>query len=313
LTSTNPQEPINLTQKMDIWQGSQMVNEVGAAGVNQALSLDAVPYEVQAIILRYVVNGILNDLRTTTGRAYANKLCQWTKLRLVSKSIHSILSQMTFEGVSLDVLFRRKQLEKLEFALEAIHIVAVAPPVKIHLSVPKLKTLCGKFWHNPDLTADTIKKIASLISSPPILNFAAKLESWILRHCTRSSVSSTSRNGLLVFERGDWIVDAHNLRIRRVSRWVPTVPYTRMVEYLAYETEGSTPVHQRLGNTRRWYIEYTGGSILRCLVNYGTKMIWDDEADRIYDFEGAQYMYEDRTDPVWEEEEDSDDETDSTA
>jgi hypothetical protein len=274
--------------------------------VNQALSPDTLPYEVQAIILRYVVNGILNDLRTTTGRPYANKLRQWTRLRLASKSFDSILSQMTFEGVPFDVLLRRKQLEKLEFALEAIHIVAVTPPVNIRLSVPKLKTLCGKFWHNPDLTADTIEKIASLIGSPHILNFAAKLESWILRHCTRSSVSSASRNGSLVFERGDWIVDAHDLRIRRVSRWVPTVPQTRMVQYLAHETEGSTPVHQRLGNTRRWYFEYTGGSILRCMVNYNTKMIWDDKGHQIYDFEGAQYIYEDGTDPGLEEDEDTD-------
>jgi hypothetical protein len=216
---------------------------------------------------------------------------------------------MRFDSLPLDVLLRGKQLEKLEFALEAIQLTADIPPLSTRLTVPKLKRICGKFWHNPDLTADTIRTVASTINAPHALNFAIKLEPWIMRHRTRSQESSISPDGILTFEYGDWIVDAGNLRIRRVSKWLAPL-WTKIARYFAHESQGPlTPIHTRLGHERRWYIEYTtdgGRQVMNCMVNYKSKMIWNQMTKKVYDFEGRLYDFgppddDEEPEDVWDE------------
>ena len=260
------------------------------------MSLETLPFEVQEMILRSVVNAILDDLRRTDSNiAYTVRLRQWLHLRLCSKTFDKVLSKMTFEGQPLIPLLKRKQLEKLDFVLEAIQLTADRPPINTHFSVPKMKRLCGKFWHNPDLSASSVRTIASLLQSPQSLNFAVKLEPWILRHRKRSEISSTSGDGVLYFDIGDWVVDAGELRIRRVSRWLSTAR-SRIGIYLTHEVgQPLTPVHVRLGHDRRWYLEYTtdtGREVLNCMVNFKTKMVWDHNARRLYDFEGRSYELE---------------------
>jgi len=250
------------------------------------------PFEVQAMILRYAVDNILNDLRRTdTDVPYYNRLRQWLCLRLTSKTFDSVLSQLRFNGRPINELLRRKQLEKLDFVVEALLLTADMPPTCSRLSIPKLKRLCGKFWHNPELSAPAVRNIALLLQSPQSLNFAVKLEPWITRHRERSTSESTSHDKVLFFDRGDWIVDAGDLQIKRVSRWQSTAR-TRIGMYLSHETQMPlTPVHVRLEHDRRWYMEFTtaGREVLRCMVNYNTKMVWDHSAKRLYDFEGRQY------------------------
>lgn len=260
------------------------------------MSLETLPFEVQEMILRYAVNAILDDLRRTDSNiAYTVRLRQWLHLRLCSKTFDNMLSEMTFEGRPLLPLLKGKQLEKLNFVLEAIQLTADRPPINTHFSVPKIKRLCGKFWHNPDLSASSVRTIASLLQSPQSLNFAVKLEPWILRHRKRSETSTTSKDGVLFFDIGDWVVDAGELRIRRVSRWLSTAR-TRIGMYLTNELgQPVTPVHVRLGHDRRWYLEYTTGTgrdVLNCMVNFKTKMVWDNNARRLYDFEGQRYELE---------------------
>ena len=243
------------------------------------MALDSLPFEVQEMILRYAVNGILDDLRRTDSMIpYTVRLRQWLYLRLCSRSFDSVLSEMTFEGQPLVSLLKRKQLEKLDFVLEAIQLTADRPPINTHFSVPKMKRLCGKFWHNPNLSASSVRTIASLLQSPQSLNFAVKLEPWILHHRVRSTSSTSSGDGVLFFDLGDWVVDAGELQIRRVSRWEATAR-TRMGMYLSHETgRPLTPVHARLGHDRRWFLEYTtdtGRDVLKCVVNYKTKMVPD--------------------------------------
>jgi hypothetical protein len=123
-----------------------------------------------------------------------------------------------------------------------------------------------------------------------------KLEPWILRHRQRSMTQSTSDDKVLVFEAGDWLVDAGELRIRRVTRW-QAPSRTRFGIYLANESGPTSDVHTRLGHERRWYIDYTedtGRVLLRCMVNYQTKMVWDNTTKRLYDFEGRLYEFQAR-------------------
>src|SRR3981189_810698 len=113
----------------------------------QNVSLDSLPFEVREMILRNAVNGVLDDLRRTNcSIPYTARLRQWLYLRLSSRSFDSVLSEMTFEGQPLAALLKRKQLEKLDFVLEAIQITADRSPINTHFSVPKMKRLCGKFW-----------------------------------------------------------------------------------------------------------------------------------------------------------------------
>lgn len=259
------------------------------------LSPVMLPFEVQAIILRYAVNDILLELRRTdTDTSYTTRLQRWLSLRLASKSFDSVLSQLTFGGEPLDALLRRKQLEKLDYALEAIQVMAESNPLNSRLSVPKMKRLCGKFWHNPDLSADTVRRIFSLLPSPQSLNFAAKLEHWIYRHRARSETSTCSPDSRIFFDIVDWIIDAGALQIRRVSR-IDATPHSRLGLYLAHEmAQPFTPVHSRLGHERRWVISYADNhtvDVLYCMVNYKTKMVWDHLEKRLYDFDGQQYAF----------------------
>jgi hypothetical protein len=260
------------------------------------MPLDSLPFEVQEMILRYAVNGILDDLRRgDSSIPYTVRLRQWLYLRLSSRSFDNVLSQMSFEGQKLATLLNRKQVEKLDFALEAIKLMADRGPINTHFSVPRMKRLCGKIWHNPELSAASVCNIASLLQSPQSLNFAVKLEPWILRHRARSTHSSSSNDGVLFFDIGDWVVDAGELQIRRVSRWLPT-SRSRMGMYLTHETgQPATPVHVRLGHDRRWFLEFTtdnGREVLKCMVNFKTKMVWDHNARRLYDFEGRPHEFE---------------------
>jgi hypothetical protein len=254
------------------------------------------PFEIQAIIIRYTANSILEDLRQTdTEVPYNVRLRQYLLLRSISRSFNEILSQQLFEGQTLDLLLRRKQLEKLDFVLEAMRMTADYPPCNTRLSVPKLKRMCGKFWHNPDLTVATVSTIAALLQVPQSLNFAVKLEPWIMRHRTRSTSSSTNEDGVLNFEVGDWVILEGGLRIHRVSSWNPT-PRSTMGTYLTHESGHMvSSVHTRLGHERRWYMEYataSGRQTLRCLVNFGTKMVWDNDGRGLYDFDGRRYAFE---------------------
>jgi hypothetical protein len=246
------------------------------------------------MILRYAVNSILEDLRRTdTQVPYNVRLRQYLSLRLTSKSFNEILSQQLFEGQTLGLLLRRKQLEKLDFVLEAMQMTVDFPPSNSRLSVPKLRHMCGKFWHNPDLTLFTVSTAAVLLSLPQNLNFAAKLEPWIMRHRTRSISTSVSEEGILVFEAGDWVINKGGLRIRRVSNWNST-PRSKMAMYLTHEAGHLvSSVHTRLGNERRWYVEVIGSGRqrLKCLINFGTKMVWDNLVEALYDFDGRLYRF----------------------
>jgi hypothetical protein len=283
----------------------QATNSVDA---NKLLGPDDLPFEVQAMILRHAVNDILHDLRRTdSDLTYSKRLQQFVHLRLASKTFDVILSQMRFEGLSLDVLLRGKQLEKLGYVLEAVHLSSDPPNFYAYLSVPKLKRLCGRFWHNPDLKGYDIRMAAFLLRYPHSLNLAVKLETWIMRHRTRSTGSSLIYDGIFVFEPGDWIVNDGQLQIRRVSRWVPSTSSRRTIGvWLAHESGGPTPVHQRLGHERRWFIEYTnaaGIEVLKCTVNYSTKTVWDHKEDKMYDFEGRLYQFPDFDDEPSDDEE----------
>lgn len=285
----------------------------GIAG--QPHSLDMLPYEVQAIILRFAVLDILHELRRTdTNVPYPTRLRQWLHIRVTSKTFESILSQFTFEGEPLDTLLKRKQLEKLDYTLEAVQMTADYAPINTRVSLPKIKRLCGRFWHNPNLSPNTVVTMISVLQSPHSLNFAVKLEPWILKNAKRSQGSSTSGDdNILFFERGDWIVDAGDLQIRRVSRWQVAAAKGKIGIYLTREYGSPlTSVHMRLGHERRWYIEFRneiGQEVVKCMVNYKTKMVWDHLARKLYDFEGQQYRVGDASDgDEEEEEEESDDE-----
>ena len=274
------------------------------------LSPETLPYEVQTMILRYVVVDIVDELRRSDSKVpYTVRLRQWLHLRLTCKTFDKVLAQLTFEGLPLHIWLRRKQCEKLDYVLEALQVSADMPPINSHLSVPKLKQLCGKFWHNPDLSVQAVKRIISLLRSPQSLNFAVKLEPWILRHRSRSQVSSTSRDRVLVFDYGDWAVDAGELQIRRVSRW-ESANGTKVGMYLAREAgEPVTPVHLRLGHEQRWYMEHrdeVGRIVLQCMVNYKTKMVFDHLHRQLYNFEGQLYEFVEDEEDLDSEDDDSD-------
>ena len=278
----------------------------------ELLSLTILPYEVQTMILQYVVTDILNDLRRgNSDISYTVRLRRWLDLRLVCKTFDTILSQMGFEGDSLDALLRRKQLEKLDYALEALRLTCDAPPINRLLSIPKIKFMCGRFWHNPGLSVDSIRAIFSILQDYQCINFAIKLESWILRHATRSEESWQSNDGNLSFERGDWVVDGGGLQIHRVSR-VKCIPGTIMGMYLTQEYGHPLgPVHERIGHERRWFLKYRDYVIGRgyrqkigLVVNYETKMIWDHFEQKVIDFQGQEYRFQ------AEEDDDDDDDDD---
>jgi hypothetical protein len=126
------------------------------------------------MILRYVVQNILADLRLNSlsvrGResevpSYCSRLQQWLSLRRTSKSIDRVLSQLIVEDQPLNILLRQKQLEKLNFIIEALILTADMRHVNTRLNVPKLKFLCGKFWHNPDLSASTVRNIMATLQA----------------------------------------------------------------------------------------------------------------------------------------------------
>lgn len=268
--------------------------------------MDSLPVEVLGIIIRYAGNSILQDLRRSDSEVpYTTRLCQYLRLRLVSRTFDIVWSQQHYEGQTFEMLLRRKQLEKLDIVLEAMRMTADLPPLNSRLSVPKLKRLCGKFWHNPDLPAATVSAVASILSVPQNLNFSVKLEPWILRHQRHSESSTASGDGILFFEIGDWVITYGGLSIRRVSRWKST-PKSRMGTYLSYESgqirnpslpEGEIdPVQARLGHQRRWFIEYAadhGTHTLKCLVNFETHLVWDNIEGQLYGFDGRQYNFND--------------------
>ena len=260
-----------------------------------SLSPETLPYEVQAMILRYAVADILYELRRSdTTVRYTVRLRQWLHLRLTCKTFDNVLAQLTLEDVPIHTWLSRKQCEKLDYVLEALEISADMPPVNTRVSVPRLKRLCGKFWHNPDLSVQAVQSVISLLQSPQSLNFAVKLEPWILRHRRRSEESSASRDNVLFFDYGDWVVDGGCLQIRRVSRW-QSGRGTKIGMYLTHEAgEPVTPVHLRLGHDRRWYFEYlddSGRMVIQCMVNYKTKMVWDHIHKQLYDFERQPYEF----------------------
>jgi len=247
------------------------------------------------MILRYVFRDIVYELRRTdTDVPYTVRLRNWLHLRLTCKAFDNVLAQLTFDGLPLHDWLRRKQCEKLDYVLEALRASADLGSINTHVSLPRLKRLCGKFWHNPDLSVHTVETVLSILHSPQSLNFAVKLEPWILRHRSRSEGSSSSGDGVLFFDHGDWIVDAGVLQIRRVSRWQSS-KRTKVGMYLTHESgQPITPVHARLGHDRRWYMEYkdeVGRIVLQCLVNYKTNMVWDHMRRQLYDFEGQQYEF----------------------
>jgi hypothetical protein len=292
---------------------------------NTVASFDSLPYEVQSVILRYAVQNILEDLRLvviqreTPTPSYSNRLQQWPSLRRTSKSVNWVLSTLTVQDRAVDVLLRDKQLEKLENFVE-MSVILSCPPLASagerkpnpRLNVPKLKYLCGKFWHNPDLTSSTVQNLLLSLTFPHTLNFAVKLESWVLRHRRRSRAQSASEDRILVFETGDWMVEAGCLRVRRVTRWQAPLR-TRFGIYLASETGPSADVHARLGHERRWYFDFVDGldgrAVLRCMVNYETKRVWDNTAKKLYDFDGRQYDIEYQG-PIEEEEDQNEEDVD---
>lgn len=251
------------------------------------------------MILEYVVTDILNDIRRgDSAISYTVRLQRWLHLRLVCKTFHTILSQMTFEGDSLEALLRRKQLEKLDYVLEALRMTADEPPINRGLSIPKIKFMCGKFWHNPGLSVDCIRAMFSILPYLQCINFAIKLEPWILRQATRNDKSWESSDGTISFERGDWVVDAvAGLHIHRVTR-VRCIPRTTMGMYLVREYGHALgPVHERLGHERRWFLEYWDDigpghrPKFSLMVNYKTKLIWNHSEKKLMDFQGQQYQF----------------------
>jgi hypothetical protein len=279
-----------------------------------SLSPETLPYEVQTIILRFAVGDILFELcRSDSTLPYTVRLRQWLHLRLTCKTFDNVLAQLMFDGVPIHIWLRRKQCEKLDYVLEALQISADMSPVNTHVSLPKLKRLCGKFWHNPDLSVLTVQTVISLLQSPQSLNFAVKLEPWILRHRRRSEQSSVSRDNVLFFDYGDWVVDAGVLQIRRVSRW-QSGKGTKIGMYLTHEArEPVTSVHVRLGHDRRWYLEHldaSGRIIIQCMVNYKTKMVWDHMRKQLYDFEGQQYEFAAEEEDMESEDDDGDEQGD---
>lgn len=277
--------------------------------------MDMLPFEVQAMILRYSVTEILKNIRRTdTLLSYAARLQPWTSLRLTSRTFYNVLKQLLVDGVPLVTLLKSKQLERLDYGLEAIRLTADSGLVNSRLSVLKLRSIYGRFWYNSDLSASTIASVFQSLASPHSLNFAVKLESWIERNRQRSVGISHSNDSILVFEPGDWVVDAGDLQIKRVTRWQSGVASktSRISMYLSNEYRlPFDPVHERLGHERRWFIEVLndlGNVVVKCMVNYETKMVWDHLGRRLFNFEGHQLIIphgdEDR-----EESEDEDDET----
>lgn len=267
---------------------------------------DHIPFEIHTMILRYFADWLLYELRRPDSTIpFTARMFQWVKLRLVSKTMNRIMSQLVIEGEELEELLKRKQLEKLGYVIEAWRVTADTPPINSGASVPKLKFLCGRFWGNPMLSSDTICSIFSILRPPHLLNFAIKLESWILRNRERSEVSSDSGDGYFFFERGDWVVNCGDLQIRRVSTW-RALPTRRIGVYLANEAGGMSAVHERIGHERRWFMECTneaGRKVLSCLVNFRTTMVWDHLGRRLYNFEGRQYFIDgDSEDEAMDEE-----------
>ena len=279
--------------------------------------MDILPFEVQTMILRYLVTEILHNIRRTDAHvSYGARLHPWLNLRLTSRTFDNILTQFKIDGVPLEAMFKQKQLERLDYGLEAFRATADSGGLSPRLSVTKLKQLYGRFWSNPDLSASTVKSIFTLLPSPQSLNFAVKLEKWILEHRKRSEAMSRSIDNVLVFEPGDWIVDAEDLQIKRVTRWQPTVPSgsSRIKMYLTQELGiPLNPVHDRLGHDRRWHIEVVddaGDMAVMCMINYETQMVWDHLERRLYNFEGRQYYFnvpgeaQDDGSPIDEDEDD---------
>ena len=279
---------------------------------SEAVSMDILPFEVQAMILRYLVTELLHNVRRTdTHVSYGARLHPWLNLRLTSRTFNNVLTQVMIDGIPLEAMLRQKQLERLDYGLEAFRATTESGPVNGRLMVYKLKLLYGRFWANPALSASTVKSIFTLLPGTQSLNFAAKLERWIFQHRKRSEGTSRSIENVLVFEPGDWIVDAADLQIKRVTRWQPTVPSksSRISMYLTQESGMPLdPVHDRLGHGRRWYIEVlddAGQIVVMCMINYETQMIWDHLGRRLYNFEGHQYYF-----PVPAEEEEEGSSTD---
>ena len=257
--------------------------------------IQKLPYEVTAMILRYVVNDVLEVLRKDSKQPYSGRLQRYLHIRLVSKSIDEILSHLTFEGRPLDALLRDKQLEKLDHALETISAFSLNYATASLMSVSRMKLLCGRFWYNPDLSADAVKTMFALSPGRNRLNFATKLEKWINNHRERSEAASLSRDGIFYFERGDWVVNAGDLQIRRLSHWMPK-GRKRIAKYLTYE--GGLPmtdVHLRLGNERKWFVEFEtpGGDGFMCLVNFSRGMVWDHTNQHLLTFDGRPIVFED--------------------
>jgi len=274
--------------------------------------MDMLPFEVQAMILRYLVTELLHNIRRTdTHVSYGARLHPWLNLRLTSRTFSNVLAQVMIDGVPLEAILKQKQLERLDYGLEAFRATTDSGPVNGRLMVYKLKLLYGRFWANPALSASTVKSIFTILPGTQSLNFATKLEKWIFEHRKRSEGMSRSIGNLLVFEPGDWIVDAPDLQIKRVTRWQPTVTSksSRISMYLTQESGMPLdPVHDRLGHGRRWYIEVlddAGQIVVMCMINYETQMVWDHLGRRLYNFEGRQYYF-----PVSEEEEDERSSTD---
>lgn len=264
----------------------------------RAVSMDILPFEVQAMILRYAVTEILHNVRRTDSSfSYGARLHPFPTLRLTSKTFNNVLTQFMIDGLPLEAVLKTQQLERLDYGLEALQMTADVGHINTRLSVPKLKHLYGRFWFNPDLSASTIKSIFKLLANPHSLNFAVKLENWILQHRQRSEAMSRSSDNVLVFEAGDWIVDAGDLQIKRVTRWQSAVPSksSRISMYLSQEYGlPIDPVHERLGHDRRWYIEVVndaGYMVVKCMINYDSKMVWDHLGRRLYDFEGRQFQF----------------------
>jgi hypothetical protein len=282
----------------------------------EPVSMDILPFEVQAMILRYAVTEILKNIRRTdTLLSYAARLQPWINLRLTSRTFYNVLKQLLVDGVPLTTLLKSKQLERLDYGLEAIRLTADGGTVNSRLSVLKLRRAYGRFWYNSDLSASTIASVFQSLASPQSLNFAVKLESWIEQHRQRSVGTSHSNDSILVFEPGDWVIDAGDLQIKRVTRWQSAVASktSRISMYLSNEYRLPVDsVHERLGHERRWYIEVLndmGNVVVKCMVNYESKMVWDHLGRRLFNFEGHQLILPHGADEDREEAEDDDDET----
>jgi hypothetical protein len=280
-------------------------------------SLTMLPYEVHTMILQYAVIDILHDLRRSDcDISYTVRLQRWLNLRLVCKMFDTILSQMTFEGDSLEALLKCKQLEKLGYALEAFRLTADESRINPRVSLPKIKFMCGRFWHNPEFSVDCIRAIFSILPYFQRINFTIKLEPWILRHATQNEGSWESPDGTLAFERGDRVVDGGvGLQIHRVSR-LRYIAGTPMGIYLTHEYGHPLgPVHERLGHERRWFLQYMDDiglahrQKISVMVNYKTGMIWNHSEKKLIDFQGQEYQFQALEDED-EDEDDSEDEED---